>query len=94
MWEEYLLVPPLMDLAVELEREGFDAIAVEPLVVRGEPVSSSSPPHAAAISDAATAASDFAWNSGSWEKASPFWALRVSAWTWRAPPACGPTMGG
>src|SRR5688500_18284216 len=26
MWEEYLLVPPLMELAVELEREGFDAI--------------------------------------------------------------------
>src|SRR5688500_4706479 len=26
MWEEYLLVLPLMELAVELEREGFDAI--------------------------------------------------------------------
>ncbi|MEA2524117.1 MAG: allantoin racemase [Thermomicrobiales bacterium] len=26
MWEEYLSVPPLMELAVELEREGFDAI--------------------------------------------------------------------
>lgn len=26
MWEEYLHVPPLMELAVELEREGFDAI--------------------------------------------------------------------
>jgi allantoin racemase len=26
MWEEYLSVPPLMQLAVELEREGFDAI--------------------------------------------------------------------
>jgi allantoin racemase len=26
MWEGYLLVPPLMELAVELEREGFDAI--------------------------------------------------------------------
>ena len=26
MWEEYLLVPPLMEMAVELEREGFDAI--------------------------------------------------------------------
>jgi len=26
MWEEYLTVPPLMELAVELEREGFDAI--------------------------------------------------------------------
>ena len=26
MWEEYLYVPPLMELAVELEREGFDAI--------------------------------------------------------------------
>jgi allantoin racemase len=26
MWEEYLLVPPLMELAVGLEREGFDAI--------------------------------------------------------------------
>ncbi|HEY7036528.1 MAG TPA: aspartate/glutamate racemase family protein [Thermomicrobiales bacterium] len=26
MWEEYLTVPPLMALAVELEREGFDAI--------------------------------------------------------------------
>jgi allantoin racemase len=26
MWEEYLSVPPLMELAVELEREGFAAI--------------------------------------------------------------------
>jgi allantoin racemase len=26
MWEEYLSVPPLMQLAVELEQEGFDAI--------------------------------------------------------------------
>lgn len=26
MWEEYLSVPGLMDLAVQLEREGFDAI--------------------------------------------------------------------
>jgi allantoin racemase len=26
MWEEYLSVPPLMDMAVELEREGFDAL--------------------------------------------------------------------
>lgn len=26
MWEEYLSVPPLMELAVELERAGFDAI--------------------------------------------------------------------
>ena len=26
MWEEYLHVPPLMEMAVQLEREGFDAI--------------------------------------------------------------------
>ena len=26
MWEEYLSVPPLMEMAVELEREGFDAL--------------------------------------------------------------------
>ncbi len=26
MWEEYLHVPPLMELAVKLERQGFDAI--------------------------------------------------------------------
>jgi allantoin racemase len=26
MWEEYLAIPGLMELAVELEREGFDAI--------------------------------------------------------------------
>jgi len=26
MWEEYLSIPPLMDMAVELEREGFDAL--------------------------------------------------------------------